>query len=234
MTLRPIGETAEAEDLYGPFLWGDVDLYERFLSLAEQVRDVAPDCVGMSASLREHGITLTVMAADRRISTLDAVQYVDGGPCVDALREGTSVSAEDHAELGESWPMFSEAARRYGVCSTLSLPVRNLDEPMAGFNLYGGVSGAFAGLHEQLSDVLGTWAEDCLVDADPTLAGLVRSRLAPTVMRQSTELTIVATLLAQAWSLQVGEAEQRLRDASERAVIPLSDLLDVMRHVLAA
>ncbi|MEN8674106.1 hypothetical protein [Nocardioides sp.] len=204
MTFRPIGETAEAEDLYGPFLWGDIDLYERFLSLAEQVRAVAPQCVGMSVVLREHGITLTAMASDR--------------------------PAAAHGDR----PIFSEAARSHGVLSTLSLPVRNLDEPMAGFTLYGGTCDAFHALHDELSGVLGTWAEDALVDDDPALCGLVRSRLAPAILREATDLTIAAALLAEARNLDVGEAELLLREAASRGVIPLSDLLGLIRHVLAA
>ncbi|MEN8674105.1 GAF domain-containing protein [Nocardioides sp.] len=230
--MQPIEESARAEELYGPFLAGDVDLYERFRDLAERVREIAPHCVGMSISLREHGITITLMAANAGVAALDAVQYVDGGPCIDALRTGGTIEAATRADLDEQWPLFSAAARRYGVRSTLSLPVPQEDEPVAGFNLYGSVDGAFAGLEQELADVLGAFAQGAMVDADPALAGIALARRAPEILKESTDLAIVATLLARSRGLETRDAEERLRNAADRAAIPLATLLELMREIL--
>jgi GAF domain-containing protein len=232
MSMRPIEESLRAEELYGPFMWDGVDLFERFTALAGQVRAIAPHCSGMSISLREHGITITLMADAGEMAALDAVQYVDGGPCIDALRDGAPIDASTIAEIEERWPLFSAAARKHQVRSTLSLPVLHPDEPVAGFNLYGSVEGAFDGLHDELADLLGAFAQGAMVDADPSLAGLALARRAPEILQESTDLAIVATLLARSRGLSPTDAEERLRNAAGRAAIPLSTLLTLMRDVL--
>jgi hypothetical protein len=53
----------------------------------ERVREVVPECVGMSLSALEHGVTSTLVATTEEVLDLDATQYLDGGPCLRALEE---------------------------------------------------------------------------------------------------------------------------------------------------
>lgn len=230
--MRPIRESLRADDQYGPFMWGDVDLLENFLELSARVRELVPACVGMSASLREHGVTLTLVASDERIALLDGVQYVDGGPCVDALREVTVVDASNQEALQKSWELFSAASLQNGVEATLSLPVPWEGSGVFGFNLYASAASAFEGHQDELARVLGAWAGGAVTDQDLPFSTRDLARLAPTILKESTDLAVVAGLVAHARGIELSEAETRLRRASVRAAIPLTDLVDALRQVL--
>ncbi|CAN5252380.1 hypothetical protein BH09ACT12_BH09ACT12_07030 [soil metagenome] len=230
--MQPIRETSQAEDLYGPLMWGGVDLLDRFVEASALVRELVPSCVGMSISLREHGVTLTLVASEEWVSLLDAVQYVDRGSCVDALHDGAVVDGHDHSSIEEEWAFFPEASRRTGVEATLSLPVLAEHDGVLGFNLYASMPAAFDGRHQALADLLGAWAGGAVPDQDLTFATRDLARQAPTILKEATDLAIVAGRLAQARGLELREAEDRLRHAAVRAAIPLTDLLDLMREVL--
>jgi len=232
MNLRPIPESHEADEKYGPFLWRDVDLFERLQKLGSAVQDLVPACVGMSMSLRDHGVTLTLVATGERIALMDAVQYVDGGPCIDALEDDALVDAFDRPRLRQRWGLFADVTAHNGIEATLSLPVPWEGEGVLGFNLYASQPQAFDGRHEELAGMLGAWAGGAVVNADLAFRSRRTARKAPEVLRESTEVAVVSSMLARVRGLEVEEAEQRLRDAAVRASIPLTDLLAMMRQVL--
>ncbi len=232
MTMHPIVESAHADEYYGPFIWEDTDLVEHFVALSGEVRRLVPECAGMSISLRDHGVTITLVADSLRTAVLDAVQYVDGGPCTDALRDAHLVDAQGRLSVEEQWQLFAEATRNNGVESTLSLPVIRERHAALGFNLYGSTATAFDGHHEALADLLGAWANGAVVDADLSFRTRELARSASAVLKEATELAVVAGLLSRSRGIAVGEAERRLRDAAERAAVPLSHLLTTMHEVL--
>lgn len=232
MGMQPIPESSLADEMYGPFMWGDVDLFERLVEVSTSVLEVAPECVGMSVSLREHGVTLTLVATEHRIALLDAVQYVDGGPCADAMRDDTVVSVDDRVTMCHEWSTFAEATIRNGIESTLSLPVPWEGSAAIGFNLYGATPTTFEGHHDALAEILGAWAGGAVVDADLPFRSLRLASRAPEILQETTELAVVSVMLSRARDLELDEAERRLRDAASRAAIPLRDLLEIMREVL--
>ena len=122
MPLEPVPETDRA-------LAGLADVVDRPLG-AELVRKAAWSRRSCQASL---GLSVaTVRTADfhvppRWIALLDAVQYVFGGPCVDAALQGSTVHGGDNDEglLNEQrWAEFARASAARGVMSTLSLRVQ--------------------------------------------------------------------------------------------------------------
>jgi hypothetical protein len=86
LVVEPIPETSEAVDEFGPFDAADGDLLQVLLSRAELVRELVPECVGISLASLEHGVSFTVVATDEEIAALDGVQYADDGPCLEATR----------------------------------------------------------------------------------------------------------------------------------------------------
>lgn len=233
MTMRPIPESTRADEMYGPFMWGDVDLFERLQEVGTSVRELVPECVGMSVSLRDHGVTLTLVATDRRVAGMDAVQYVDGGPCTDALRDEAVVDARHPKTLEDRWTLFSLATTHNGIEATLSLPVPWEGAGVLGFNLYASKAEAFDECHDALAELLGAWAEGAVVDADLSFKSERLARRAPQILQESTDVAIVSVMLAQARDMEVEEAEKRLREAAVRANISLAELLDLMRTVLS-
>ncbi len=230
--MRPINESVVAEEQYGPFMWGDVDLFERFIELSAQVGALVPECVGMSASLREHGVTLTLVSSDAQVGALDAVQYVDGGPCVQALRDERAIDGNEQRSLDQEWELFAAATRRSQIGSTLSLPVPWQGSGVMGFNLYASTTTAFLGLHEELADLLGAWAGGAQVDADLLFRTRKIAERAPAILQEATALAVLAGRLAGYRGIDVDDAQNLLRQASSRAAIPLSTLLEVLREIL--
>ena len=233
MRMRPLPETVRAEDLWGPFLWDGADLLEHFVDVSGRVRELAPECVGMSLSLREEGVTFTLVATSEDVALLDAGQYLDGGPCVDALESESRVEAADPALVEEQWRLHASVTAARGVGSTLSLPVVKRGEAVAGFNLYGLTSSSFVGRHDQLADALGAWATGAVTNSDLTFHSRDLARRSAGVLEAATGFTVAAATLARTLAISQGAAEERLRQAALRAAVPLATLaehvLDVLR-----
>jgi hypothetical protein len=51
--------------------------------LEQHAHQLVPELVGLSVGLLHHGLTFTLVASDSVAAALDAVQYLEGGPCVD-------------------------------------------------------------------------------------------------------------------------------------------------------
>src|ERR1700712_5203040 len=83
--LTPIGATREALDWLGAV--DDTRLETWISSAAQLVRIIAPDCVAMGVPLLRQEITLTLASDRLGAAMLDAVQYLDGGPCEKAVHE---------------------------------------------------------------------------------------------------------------------------------------------------
>lgn len=232
--MEPIDETQEAVDEYGPFSYRGGDLLQRLGALSEQVEHEVPTCVGLSLSLREVGATFTLVASDKHVAVLDAVQYVDGGPCVEAIDSGvpTAFLADPQTEPDRQWSLFSRAATTVGIRSTLSLPVLRGGLVSGGFNLYASSVGAFDGHHDMLAQVLGAWSGGAVTDADLGFASREVARRAPALLRVETRIIVAARLLERAGVSSHDAAEQRLRDAAVRAGVPLGAVVDTVIDLL--
>ena len=231
--MEPIPETTEADRQYGPFEYENRDLVEHLVSVGDDVQRIAPECVGLSLSMTDQGVTFTVVATDTRTALLDAVQFADDGPCQLAILEGTPVAhVSDDPLSEEQWSVYAAATAAHGVRSTLSLPVMVGDVAVAGFNLYGSTLDAFSGHQEALADLLGAWVEGAVTDADLGFGTLDVAKRAPELLRAATRLAAASALLSLARGLTVPEAEDRLRGAAVRAGVPLAHLADSVIEVL--
>lgn len=230
--MRPIPESAEAEAEYGPIIWGDVDLLDRLVEISGAVREAVPSCIGLSLSLRDEGITLTLVATSEQIALLDGMQYLDGGPCTVALEKHVPVDAHDASDVEARWQLFAAASAAQGVAATLSLPILGDGVTVAGFNLYAASSTAFDGHHEHLAGLLGGWAAGAVTNADLSFATRDLARRAPMILKEATDLAVASSLLAASRGLSVEEAEDRLRQAALRAAVPLSVLVRSMIDLL--
>ena len=155
--MEPISESLEAINEQEPND-DDGDLLNRLTTMAGRAREVAPECIGVSVAARVEGATFTLVATAEEIAELDAVQYLEGGPCVDAVENahGVARSVAGDDPLSESlWQAFSQASAAAGVRSTLSLPIMEQGRAVGSVNLYGGSLDAFDGRHEALAEVFG-------------------------------------------------------------------------------
>jgi GAF domain-containing protein len=232
--MEPIPETAEAVEQYGPFLYEDGDLLEQLVVIGDQVAERVPECVGLSVSLIEHDVTFTLVATDAAVASLDAVQYVDGGPCIDAIQEHHAVAFGVDPLQEDEWQIFASATAARGIASTLSLPIVREGRTIGGFNLYASSQHAFDGKHEPVAGILGAWAGGAITNADLSFGTREMARRAPLLLRESTDQAIAVGLLARSRGIEAEEAEELLRDSAVRAGVSLSRLVGLMIEAFRA
>jgi GAF domain-containing protein len=214
--MEPIPETVQAINGLDVFA-ADDDLLEQLEELGTRVRDLVPDCVGLSVAMRSHGVTFTLVATAAEVAVLDAVQYVAGGPCVDTIEDGEPRAVQQDVMDEEGWSLFAEATAAQGIASTLSLPVVVGEEVVGGVNLYAATAHAFDGHHVQLAEILGAWPGGAVTNADLSFSTRDAARQAPQRLRDEASLDVASGLLAARVRCSVEEARTRLEAAATQA-----------------
>ena len=217
--MEPIPETREALDELDPV---DEGLLEQLLAQARRVRELVPDCVGISLASRVHGVTLTLVATSAEIAVLDGIQYLADGPCIRALDEARliEVTEPDLSALDEdSWQLFAEATAARAVRSTLTLPIMAGDRAMGTVNLYAASRHAFTGLHDELADVFGAWAPGAVSNADLSFETRRRAREAPAQLRDSARIATAVGIIAVTREVDEPTARTALSNAARQAGI---------------
>ncbi len=218
--LEPIPETLRAANELDA-LSTDDDLLDQLRRAGHAVQQVVPTCCGLSLALLEHGVTLTLVASDEDTVVLDAVQYLDGGPCVDSTRGHEVVIGEVGALDEREWHLFAATSAAHGVASTLSLPVLDDGTVVGSINLYASTAHAFDGHHEAQAAILGAWAEGAITNADLTFSTRLAAQEAPQVLHDARRVDVAVGILAARERTSTAEAHRRLREAVAAAGVPV-------------
>src|SRR4051794_15984166 len=120
--------------------------------MTERVRAVVPELVGLTVCVVHDWVVLTLAASSEQVAGLDAVQYLDGGPCL--VEQDQLVAVEtvvDTVADGDGRQLFAQAAAALGVRSTLLLPLVDGDRAVGGVSLYASTADAFRGRHEDVA-----------------------------------------------------------------------------------
>lgn len=215
--MRPIEATVEAVDELDPHL-DDGTLLARLVDMGNQVHALVPEAVGLSIASIDQGISFTVVATDEEIAVLDALQYVESGPCVTAadLEQGIATSAADLFDES-SWRLFALATSAAGVRSTLTLPVVVGGRVRGTVNLYAATDHAFDGHHEELARICGAWAPGAVANADLGFTSRRTAEEAPGILRDDARVESAVGLLAASLGIGYREARERLGAAADRA-----------------
>lgn len=188
---------------------------------ADAVVAVVPDCVGLSVSIIQDGRAITLMATDTGSAELDAVQYLDGGPCVDAILDGTALFVPD--VLSEDrWAMYARAAADRGVLSSLSLPLRHDGQVVGGVNIYGRSAQAFDGRHDDVAAVFGAAAGEAVTNADLQVLTRQRALRAAAELGDATDVAQAVGVLSVERQVGADAARRLLDDAAARAGIDVA------------
>jgi len=215
--MEPMPETREA--LAEFVTLDDPDVDELLAAMGRSAQAIVPDLVGLSLGLAHEGLTFTLLASNDGVASIDAVQYVDGGPCVEVTEGRLDSAVVDMADPldEERWQLFSQVSAASGVASSLSLPVYRDDRLVGGVNLYAADSDSFAGREDQLVEALGGRAGEAVANADLTFSTRLDAAAAPQQMRDRIEIETATGLLAARSGADLEVAQRLLRDAAARA-----------------
>jgi GAF domain-containing protein len=228
--LEPIPETVEAINELDPSQDDEGDLLASLTDLANRAQEIVPDLVGCSIGRLEHGLTLTLVATTAEVAVLDAVQYVGGGPCVEAAHEEEVKEFHQDGLDEEQWRLFAELTASLAVRSTLTLPVVNDERVVGTVNLYAASRRAFVGHHEQLALLFGAWAAGAVENADLSFTTRREAERAPQHVREQQQIAVATGIVSGLLRLDVETAGEQLREAALRAGVPLVQLArDIIR-----
>jgi GAF domain-containing protein len=228
VAMEPIPETIRAIEELGPFA-AEGDLLDQLQAMGDRVRAAVPDCVGLSLTSAEHGVTFTLVASDQDVALLDAVQSVTGAPDAGAIEDGGVVELTRDDGLDEAeWRSTARATAAPGVASTLTLPIVVDERVSATVNLYGASPRAFDGLHEELADILGAWAPGAVTNADLPFVSRREAERAPGHLGHLSLLDRAAALVSAARCIDPDTAGRRVEEAAARAGISTLQLAEAL------
>jgi GAF domain-containing protein len=225
--VEPLPETRAVLSELSAF--GDHDLVTDLTSLAEQARSLVPDLVGVSlAALRER-LTFTFVATTEIVAVLDAMQYLDGGPCVQAASQNREVSIDDTDALNEdAWLMFARAGAVAGIRATLSLPITKHGKVVGSVNLYANQEHAFDERHEALAGIFGAWAGGAVANADLSLTTRQEALKAPATLATNARIHNAVGVIIAIHGVSADEAQRRLESAAILAGVPAVTIAEVI------
>ena len=216
--MKPIPQTIEAVRQLS--IDTDVDVLEGLQLMADRVQEVVPDCMGLSIAWIEQGVTFTLESSDEEIAVLDAVQYLDYGPCVQAAEEerGLEASTSDLMDEGR-WQVFARATAAHAVRTTLTFPLTRGAAVVGSVNLYAASEMAFEGHHDQLAEILGASAAGAVRNADLTFTTRAVAQQAPGLADDDSLLNMASGAVAVVLRVTPELARERIINAARRAGI---------------
>jgi GAF domain-containing protein len=227
--LAPTRKSQEAFDWLGSY--GNVALEESIVQMGQRVREIVPECVGLSLSVAEGELTFTLMVDRPGAALLDAMQYLDGGPCLAAISHDQVWSTDDIPTDEQEWQLFARAEALTGVASTLSLPVMRGGRVSGGVNLYASTPDAFDGLHDEVAQACGAWAEGAVTNADLSFSSRIRAAATPGRLRERGVVDVASGFVAEHQDIDTTSAKERIDEAAARAGV---SAVDFARFILDA
>jgi hypothetical protein len=211
--------------------YGDERLSTELASTSDRVREVVPDVVGFSLALVTHGVTLTYVSTDAEVALLDAVQYLEGGPCVEAASISEPVEVDHTVLLDEHhWQLFAQAGAARGILSTLSLPIIEGGSVIGGVNIYGARVDTFQGRADQLADLFGAWAPGAIANADLSFSTRLEAAKAPARLEEMHTIDLAVGILVAARGVSATQAQTDLEHAAAQAGIQVATLARTVIH----
>lgn len=217
--MEPTPDTARTLNQLDP-VPGDEDdaLVDSFREAGRSVLTVVPDCIGFSLSRLQDELVFTMLSTAEDTALLDAMQYLDDGPCLEAVRREELVETSTDDPLNESrWRLFATAAAELGVQSTLTLPIYQDGEVSGSVNLYAASPGAFEGHHEDLAEFFGAWSSGAVTNADLSFESRRRSERGPAVAEDLNRVQVAIGIVASSLTIGVDDATERVHRAADLA-----------------
>jgi hypothetical protein len=204
------------------------------LRMGRRATEIVPECVGLSLALIQEGLTLTLAATGETVAGLDAVQYLDGGPCILGAHENSTIDVAPDDLLDEDrWLLFAQASAAAGIRSSLTLPILGTAGAVIGtVNLYAATPDAFVGHHDALADALHASAAKAITNADLSFSTRLAAVEAPQRLAEQYEVDIALGIIAESQGVDIPTARERLRQAAARAGISERQAARAIRGLL--
>ncbi len=200
----------------------------RLNRLLNLILETAVEALGFSAATvtaRHTNDMSTVAATDQRLIELDAVQYEDGGPCVQTLDDPSPILLEDASKSDDRWQHFAQTAAHLGVRSSLCLHVPTDSRDLAAsLNLYARETFDMSRDNVRLAS---TYAAQLAATLESVDAYRSTARLAQNLaeaMRSRAVIEQAKGILMADYQINDIEAFQRLAELSQRSNIKLRDV----------
>jgi hypothetical protein len=205
-----------------------LDLVERLESVSSLAVQLLPSCVGVSITVVVDGDPFTVTATTADINLLDATQYLDGGPCLDATAAEDEVRVVDVLDERQ-WQAFAQAAAATGVRSSLSIPLhRPSGEAFGALNLYASELDAFRGKEGQLADLFGVHVNELVTNADLSFVTREHARELPQRLADHERVNQAVGLLVERRGWTAKEARERMELAAGSAHASMTSIAEVV------
>ena len=151
-------DAAQAFAELGRITLADHSLDQVMDKIAALSKRVVPGVDEASVTLVDRGRPMTVAFTGQLAMDLDERQYERGsGPCLDGIAAGAVVEIGDMA-TDTRWPDWTDAARRRGAGSSLTVPVPVQREVGAALNMYSRTPHAFDEHSRELAASLAAYA----------------------------------------------------------------------------
>ena len=201
---------------------GEPEVAAVLLDLAARAQDIVPELVGLSLGHTRSGNVFTLAASSIEAAGIDATQYIDGGPCVDASTGGNVETWElpagpDELMSERRWATYARASAAEGIESSLSMPLVLNGRIVGGVNLYASTPDAFNGRHEQLANALGADVTAAVANADLTFATLGKAQETAEHLAEQDLVHQATGIVAARHNLDIVAARAHLADSARRA-----------------
>ena len=199
-------------------------LLEHLGRTVEGVTEVVPACLGLSIVRIDQRDSFTIAVSDETVAVLEGVQYLDGGPELDAAssQHWGEVSL---GSLNGRWPLYTAASVRAGVRSTLTLPVTDNELTLGAVRVYAGREDAFEGCADEVARLVeGGEATELVIGSATTLTTRRLAERAPLSLRAQGALNRAIGALTLHLDTDVTAAYESLVDAAQRAGITVDRL----------
>ena len=200
-------------------------------ALAELAAALVPSCVGVSLTVVVDGEPFTLTSTTPPAAVLDAVQYLDDGPCVATARTG-EVSAVPDVLDEARWQFYASAATAAGVRSSLSLPTSGPDGGTDGaINIYASDPDAFGSTAVTFAAALQVPVDHLVTNADLSFRTREYARELPARLAAKEDENVAAGMLVGLHGWTVEHARTRLREAAAKAGVPVGQVAKVLAAV---
>jgi GAF domain-containing protein len=215
--VRPSSEGAQrALDEHGVFP-GEHHLFIELRRKSNDAKNDLQGCVGLSISLaRAEALTFTFVRTDALPGVLDAMQYLDDGPCETTIRTGEEIGIDD-VLAEDRWLLFTRVSAATGIRSTLSLPLYRGPVVVGSVNIYGDVEGAFTGMEAGLAATFCAQVQAIIGNADLSTTPIRIASPTTTPSEEENLIDQALAVLADKHGVPAETARQRLAEAAGRA-----------------